>query len=127
MRACVTADGKINFAAWQALGEDVTTEEFVQLERVALFTADMQWESTSFRQVWVDPGERPVLPAIPGAQASCESPPRGPSPQVVQSPKSTEEIRAVLRSSRLLARKAQSEGMPLDADPVEWLQSRGYT
>lgn len=125
MRACVTSEGKINFGAWQALGEDVTTEEFVQLERVAIFVAEMQWEATSFRREWKDSGA--PLPAIPGEREQGDSPHRGPTPAALHSPKSESEIRAVLRTSRLLARKAQAEGMPLDADPVEWLRTQGYT
>jgi len=120
MRQCVTRDGSIDFGAWRALGEDVTTEEFLQLETVALFEADLRWEQTDYYSEWVksNPSRRGVSAPVPRLAVQV-------GPPDVAPVKTEAEIMQIIRQSRLLARKAQAEGMRPDADPVEWLRQQG--
>lgn len=42
MRQCVRDGGQVDFASWQALGSDVSVRDFIELERVATFVAEMK-------------------------------------------------------------------------------------
>jgi hypothetical protein len=119
MRHCVAKDGTIDFRAWECLGSDVTPEEFVQLERVANYVADMQWEQTDFYRTW-SKGE--------GAGEAAS-----PTPLAVQGSDkvglhSVDEIRAAVRRGIQRAREAGREGVTsIDAsDPLAWHRSKGY-
>lgn len=129
MRQCVTKEGTVDVTAWQALGEDVTAREFVQLERVALYTATMQWETTDFYREWSKTQPGPGMGG-PGSGTNDRATPfavqqsQSEQPPPVDMP-SREELLAVLRRARLLGRQAQKEGIDDATDPVQWLASKG--
>jgi hypothetical protein len=116
MRQCVSKEGTVDFVAWREIGESVTSMEFVQLERVAAFEAEMQWEQTDFYREWA-PNNKPTPHAMP-SQPEVDSTPVAVQQATVQSPA---EILRIIRDARVLAREAQRSGMGLHDDPIEWL------
>jgi hypothetical protein len=119
MRQCVSKEGTVDFVAWREISESVTSEEFVQLERVAAFEAEMQWEQTDFYREWSPQNKpSPGSPAPTSQQEHVDSTPVAVQQATVQSPA---EILRIIREARALAREAQRSGMSLHDDPVEWL------
>lgn len=125
MKQCVGRDGTINFVAWQSLGEDVTTEEFLQLEEVALFEADLQWEQTDFHREWVKSGGASAPIETHPIAVQSSTPPR--PDDTGFTPPSESDLRTIIRNARLLARKAHADGMGPDDDPLQWLAKPEYT
>jgi hypothetical protein len=124
MRQCVSKEGTVDFVAWGELGENVTAEEFVQLERVASFEAEMQWEQTDFYREWAPKNATPTSSFVSPPQEESDATPVAVLKSEVQSP---DQILRVIREARALARRAHRSGMHNDDDPLEWIAKMRQT
>ena len=134
MRQCVRDGGQVDFAAWQALGSDVSVRDFIDLERVSTFVAEMRWEQTDYYKQWLEAGQpsaaqihaarTPVAVQQSGVGVSTPS-----APPSVAGPDGTKiDLDALVRRAHLQAREAAREGAKLRTpeDQLAWLREKGY-
>ncbi len=126
MRQCVRDGGQVDFASWQALGSDVSVRDFIELERVATFVAEMKWEQTDYYKQWIAEGQ-PSPPSTPSPQAS-QPPGTTPAPTSTTPDGTKIDLDALVRRAHLQAREAAREGAKLHTpeDQVAWLREKGY-
>lgn len=128
MRQCVRDGGQVDFASWQALGSDVSVRDFVELERVATFVAEMKWEQTDYYKQWIAEGQPSPAPSQPLLDPPALRHP-GTPPEPVTTPDGTKiDLDALVRRAHLQAREAAREGAKLRTpeDQLAWLREKGY-
>lgn len=126
MRQCVRDGGQVDFASWQALGSDVSVRDFIELERVATFVAEMKWEQTDYYKQWIAEGQPSPAPAPSESPALRH--PDTPSKPVTTPSGAKIDLDALVRRAHLQAREAAREGAKLRTpeDQLAWLREKGY-